>query len=171
MKKAIIIFLTVIYLHCDAQTTTPQVISSAGWYATGNGVELSQTIGEMSMVSTLSVGSIVLTQGFEQPELIYPAGIADFAAGGGALALFPNPAADQFALLYSFAQPGDITVTMYNSLGKKISKDYFDKYIGGDQVLHLSGSDLAPGIYLIKTQFSTPAGDQYVETKKMEIIK
>ena len=172
MKKTIIILIAAaISISSLAQTTSPKVISSAGWYATGGGIELSQTIGEMSMVTTLLGGSTVLTQGFEQPELIYPSGILDFTAGGGALTLFPNPATDHFALTYSFSQQGDLKVSIFNMLGQKVSGDYSDTYMSGEQTLHISGNELAPGIYLVKTLFTTASGEQYEETKKVEILK
>lgn len=48
------------------QTLTPKVLATSGNYATGGGLSLSQTIGE-TFNTTLSNGSVLLTQGQQQP--------------------------------------------------------------------------------------------------------
>lgn len=55
-------FSTVVF----AQTLTPKVLATAGNYATGGGLSLSQTIGE-TFNKTLQNGSLILTQGEQQP--------------------------------------------------------------------------------------------------------
>jgi len=49
-----------------AQSLTPKVLATAGNYATGSGLSLSQTIGE-TFNKTLQNGSTILTQGEQQP--------------------------------------------------------------------------------------------------------
>lgn len=52
-----------------AQTLSPSVISSYGNYSTGPGISLSATAGE-TFTSTLQNGSIILTQGEQQPYIL-----------------------------------------------------------------------------------------------------
>ena len=54
--------------HLYGQKLTPQVISSAGASASGDGVQLSWTLGE-PVVSTFITSNNILTQGFHQGKL------------------------------------------------------------------------------------------------------
>lgn len=70
MKNLLFIGIALIFSNLlQAQSVTPSVISSAGTFLSAGGYTLSQTIGEMSAVSTLGpVGGYILTQGFQQTE-------------------------------------------------------------------------------------------------------
>ena len=57
-----------------AQSVSPEVVASAGNYFEGTGVSLSWTLGELA-TETFSNGSIILTQGFQQPIIISIQGI------------------------------------------------------------------------------------------------
>ena len=69
MKKAIsIFFLFVVLLGSSAfaQTIARSVVSTAGGTLSGGGYSINYNIGE-TLISTLSSGSNMITQGFEQP--------------------------------------------------------------------------------------------------------
>ena len=70
MKKAIsifILFVGVSVLSASAQTIARHVISTAGGTLSAGGYSINYNIGE-PMVSTLTAGSNMITQGFEQPD-------------------------------------------------------------------------------------------------------
>jgi hypothetical protein len=62
-----------IQIKITAQNLTPTVTATAGGYSTGGGSSLSWTIGE-TFITTLQNGNNVLTQGFQQPELLLTTG-------------------------------------------------------------------------------------------------
>lgn len=69
MKNLFLLLLSFMSWNLYAQTLSPTVISSAGGYSTGTTVTLSWTLGELA-TETLSNGSIILTQGFQQPGVL-----------------------------------------------------------------------------------------------------
>jgi hypothetical protein len=171
MKKIITMLLVGLISHFSfAQTTSPQVIASSGWFTSAGGYSLSQTIGEMAMVQTFSQGNTTLTQGFQQADKTNTA-ILDFTESGGAMDLFPNPAIDYFKLNYEFPKEGELTISIYNAIGQKVSADFNDNYSSGQKNLHITTSDLSAGIYYIQATFITTDGEQYKMSKKLEILK
>ena len=67
MKRIqILLTATLISFYASAQSLSPQVIASAGGYASSGGVSLSWTLGE-TFTTTLQNGNNILTQGFQQP--------------------------------------------------------------------------------------------------------
>lgn len=72
MKKNILLLIlnsTLLILHCNAQTVSPQVSPACGGYFEGGGNSLSWTMGE-PVTQTFQNGNLVLTQGFQQPYTI-----------------------------------------------------------------------------------------------------
>ncbi|MCB0402190.1 MAG: gliding motility-associated C-terminal domain-containing protein [Flavobacteriales bacterium] len=69
MKQIFLIIMLALSAMSFAQVTIErQVIGSTGGFSTlGNGSTISSTVGE-PMVQTVSAGSIILTQGFQQPQ-------------------------------------------------------------------------------------------------------
>lgn len=63
-----------------AQDNLPQVLNSTGNYAMVNNYMVDYSVGEMTMVETLSFGGGMLTQGFLQPALV-PSAIGDAGSG------------------------------------------------------------------------------------------
>ena len=70
MKSKIIIFimLCMAAMYSNAQTLTPEVISTAGEQVQAGGISLSYTVGEAGGVTTQTAGGIILTQGFQQVD-------------------------------------------------------------------------------------------------------
>jgi hypothetical protein len=83
-------------LNLQAQKLFPQVISSAGSHATGNGVQLSWTVGE-PVISTLFSGNYILTQGFHQSKLEVTA-LDNVLFPELEISLFPNPVSGSMKL-------------------------------------------------------------------------
>lgn len=87
-KRIRIVFFKVILcmgisFACGAQTLSPSVIPAMGGYYTTPSGSLSWTVGE-TMVQTLTDGSRILTQGFQQPEIQVRTGVLNgpFCQGG-----------------------------------------------------------------------------------------
>lgn len=75
MKNIIISMITLLVpILINAQSVSPEVISSSGDYFVGANGSLSWTLGEIATETFIS-GNIILTQGFQQPITIAIAGI------------------------------------------------------------------------------------------------
>ena len=65
-------FLVSLFVLCifnaSAQLNTPNVIASAGGYASNSNFSNSFTIGEMCAIETAFINGDMLTQGFQQPD-------------------------------------------------------------------------------------------------------
>lgn len=104
-KKLYLLSLMLLGLFvAESQTLSSSVISVAGGYEkTPSGMSLSWTIGE-PIVDPLRSGDLVLTQGFQQPDLKISTAFTDpgFEA---ALSVYPNPASDYLQLETDYEQP------------------------------------------------------------------
>ena len=81
-------------LEVWSQSVSPFVISSAAGQSTSGSVQLNSNAGEL-VVSTLSAGGLLFTQGFLQPE-IYTVSVPE--ENQIAISVFPNPFTDFFTI-------------------------------------------------------------------------
>ena len=98
-----------------AQTLSPQVVASAGRNLSGASGGMDFTIGEVA-TSTLTAGSDVLTQGFNQPNIVIVA-IEEFT-DVYTISLYPNPT-DQFVNVVTNSDD-ELQVHVYNALGQLV---------------------------------------------------
>ena len=73
MNKLKIIFSVtacLFFLGSMAQSLDRSVVATAGNYSTATGISLSWTIGQAGPVQTASTASLILTQGFQQADII-----------------------------------------------------------------------------------------------------
>jgi hypothetical protein len=87
IKRIIILFSVVFPMVLQAQHQ--DVIASSGGLLSGSNGSMSFTLGE-SVVSTFNAGSVILTQGFQQPTLIVT-GIDDGLRPQIDIEAYPNP--------------------------------------------------------------------------------
>ena len=137
MKKQLLIFVVIIcFGNVMAQSLTPQVIASSGNSFSNATGKLDFTIGEV-VISTLSVGGNILTQGFHQPEIKFSS-IEDHHPDF-AFTLYPNPT-EQFVTVES-SQPDDLQVCVFDAAGGAILvSPVFQQKITIDLYLLAAGS-------------------------------
>lgn len=150
---------------------TPQVLSSGGEYIEAADFNVSQTIGEMTAVVTLSSSSLMLTQGFQQGDIKFSVGISEAGGFKGELDLFPNPATTYTRLQYTFPQSGKLEMVIYNTLGQQISERFSASYSEGEQDFLLHTENIAAGVYYVQAVFTAESGRSYPFSKKLEIIR
>lgn len=174
MKKSILfLFVVIVFQTGFSQTLTPTVIASAGNYVAAGGISLSYTVGELAAIQTFKSAndSIILTQGFQQPNDIL-SGILDVEKEAeGAFSVYPVPAATVLWYGYEFNEPGKVEVSMYDLLGQKLPFIFTEAYSSGKQIHNLDCSSFASGTYFLTANFSPNQGKQVVLTKKIEILK
>lgn len=103
----------------SAQSLERQVIASTGGYSEANGVSLSFTVGE-PVIETAVSGSVVLTQGFQQPDDI-TTGINDKPSVTVNYTVFPNPTANTITIDLQSDKNVEVELALYDLGGQRIS--------------------------------------------------
>jgi len=157
MKKAISILFgfLLVPLAAEAQITlAPTVIASGGGYHEADNISLSWTLGEVA-VTTLTGGSMILTQGFQQPF--------DIGVGIGTeemnwnIAVYPNPVEDELRIRFGIEKPGDFLIELQDVTGRVLTQEQHKQILPGE-ILQLNTSGYREGVYFLK--LSTPDRNQ-----------
>ncbi len=112
MKKIILTLLPLAGAALvNGQSISPQVIASAGTHYSAGNAQLSWTIGE-PVITTVSNGSNIITQGFHQ-TLLTTTAVEEQTVAGVNVSVFPNPTADV------------LNINLVNNL-KDLQLDLFD---------------------------------------------
>jgi hypothetical protein len=158
MKLRLVLIAVMNFIICfaRAQSLSPMVVSTSGaFYQNGSGM-LSSTVGEMAMVTTLSSGGSILTQGFQQAF--------DFGVGihppmvNSELVIFPNPTHGTIAVRMPSEFSGGAEVSVFDAIGKLVFKKKYE-VISQATTIHLSLEDLIDGMYLL--EIKTTAENQF----------
>ncbi|WP_257668636.1 T9SS type A sorting domain-containing protein [Parapedobacter tibetensis] len=149
MKR--LLFLTLIIFHCSiivvrAQELVRQVVASTGYSETVGYTIFQYTIGE-AMVSTLQAGDLLLTQGFQQPEVVLSAPnednhfVSDFM-------VYPNPASNVANLEFDLLQGGRVVFQLVNNAGQVVFSTTVNM-LAGRITYTIPVSMYASGLYYI----------------------
>ncbi len=115
MKNILVIIVFLLPLAVFSQTLDRQVIGSAGAYAEAGNISMSYTVGE-AVVATGTSGTIVLTQGFQQPDNMM-VGIESIESGISINA-YPNPTSGEIILDFTVVNPAEFTIEIFDVSGK-----------------------------------------------------
>ncbi len=142
------------------QILSPTVLSSSGAYYSSANSSLSVTIGEMTMVETFTASSIILTQGFQQPE-DFNVGIISVAEPGWNITAFPNPASNYVTVQLNGSAASNVSLSLYDIAGKLVS-DFGSLQNPAGTTLNLS--NLAAGAYVL--HFTSSSHSQNIRLVK-----
>ena len=105
---------------CLAQLSLErQVIGSSGGFSSSGGINLSATTGE-AVIQTASSGTIVLTQGFQQPDETGMVSRHRPLTGSLTYTLSPNPARDHLHLDLQADRNLTVYLRLFDLRGKEI---------------------------------------------------
>ncbi len=145
MKKIILTLLPLAGAALvNGQSISPQVIASAGTHYSAGNAQLSWTIGE-PVITTVSNGSNIITQGFHQ-TLLTTTAVEEQTVAGVNVSVFPNPTADV------------LNINLVNNL-KDLQLDLFDmngkllqarKIGSAESNLQISMNEYARANYLLR---------------------
>ncbi len=94
-------------------------------------------------------------------------GIDDPVALGYNVEVVPNPFADEAKVTFTIPTDGNVSVSLYNTMGIKVASLISSKfYSAGSHTLSLSGMNLASGMYIVRIE----AGP-YVITREVVRVK
>lgn len=112
----IILIISATAAFSQAITIDRQVIGNTGFSVVNGAIVYQYTVGEAA-IATLAQGTMLLTQGFQQPEftaLQYVPQIpyiTDFI-------VFPNPASDYTKVRFNLFVPGNVVMLLVNNAGQ-----------------------------------------------------
>lgn len=155
MKKIILYFLAIVSLEAGAQSLSPTVVASSGGFFSNASGMLSETVGELAAVTTLSSANNFLTQGFQQPS-DFSTGVTTTVSPDFSFAVFPNPSEGLFNVVVHSGKDMSLQLTVYDMLGKKIFQSA-NIISAGKNILQLNLSQRIAGIYLLECLFTNPA--------------
>lgn len=167
MKNSILssAFLLAFTVAGFAQSLSPTVISSSGgFYSNGSGM-LSATVGE-PVVETYSTASVILTQGFQQPE-DFNVSVNDIDAAASGITAGPNPTHGEVQLMFSTLGNLKVRISVYDVAGKVLWRRDEEK-LAGNNVVSLNLSALAAGDYFLEC---VTAGAKDSFAKKITVVK
>ncbi|CAN5336310.1 hypothetical protein BH09BAC1_BH09BAC1_00350 [soil metagenome] len=149
MKRLLVLGLATIGfgVASQAQTLERQVIGSAGGYEVENGYSLSFTVGE-PVVETAINGSLILTQGFQQPDDV-SVGINNVVKIKMDYSIFPNPTMDHITVQLSADKVVEITISLHDIMGRKL--ELMDRTVIVDGIVkqQYDLSNLAAANYMV----------------------
>lgn len=150
MKRFLYLFLLwSLPVSISAQVSLDrQVIGSTGNFSTVSTVSLSSTVGE-AVVATAVSGSIVLTQGFQQPDGTTSVGIADDLRLLVRYTIAPNPTQDIVRVELTTDKPITISLLLMDVRGRRVPVPEQEVQVNGTESTEIDLGPLADGVYTL----------------------
>lgn len=133
-----------------AQSLERSVISAYGASGSNGSIAVDMTVGEVA-TTTISAGTITLTQGFQQPDAAGTSSSAPLPIAILGYRLYPNPAHTQLTVELESVQALRLQLQIMDARGRlvMVNPDLLDLTTGqGEATLDISA--LAEGSYLIR---------------------
>ena len=172
MKRAILLIplALVTAMNVHAQSTGPGTLNATGNTISAGGNEFDWSVGEMTMVSTISAASIIVTQGVLQPSDAAPSGISATSLLSSQLKVFPNPATSIVNVQYSAQDNGTMTYSLMDLSGKVIKAQTMN-VAPGTITEQLNVSEIACATYMLKVTVTTGNASTGSISYKIEKLK
>ncbi|GJQ63383.1 MAG: hypothetical protein SCALA702_24360 [Melioribacteraceae bacterium] len=84
---------------------------------------------------------------------------------------YPNPFNPSTKIKFAVPVDSKVTVTLYNMLGQKVKEIVSQNYSVGLHEVELNASELASGMYIYNISAQGVDGNNFVDTKKMMLMK
>jgi hypothetical protein len=126
-----------------------QVVAPAGAYfeLPGSDFTLSTTVGDI-VIKTVGAGGIILTQGFQQPNLPSdPTKVNTVNAEGIDMLVFPNPFSNQFYAVVNLAKNEKLSFSITDLQGKTVNFEQAVMQGAGKMTYTFNTDNLAQGLY------------------------
>ena len=136
-----------------AQSLDRTVLSNGGNFQTDpqNTLTLSSTIGE-PVVMTQTATTLLLTQGFQQPDAEIVTSVAVTANGNLESGVWPNPFENQLNIWFNSGKSRDLIISLTDMAGRKVLADREINVTQGSSSCTIQLSGFAAGIYLLRIQ-------------------
>lgn len=151
MRKLLpkIIYSVPLFLICSASQAqvvlNRQVVASSGGSGTIQNIQIQYTVGE-PVITPITDGKLLLTQGFQQPEISprLPPGVSPVKS----YVLFPNPAVSVTKIQFDLLANASVGIELINTAGQTIYRQQSELALGRNTVV-IPVNHLAAGIYTL----------------------
>jgi len=137
------IFILGLLFTLAENLSAQEVISAASQSKQVNGYEICWTFGE-PLIETVSNGTTILTQGFNQPNLTVVTAIDELSASDLDVKVFPNPTSD-FVVVHLIPTTINAVLSLYDFSGKLLQQHLIT---GSETCVNLSSYTC--GTYILK---------------------
>jgi len=146
-----------------AQSVSPYVVASTGGFFSNASGMLSETVGELAAVTTLSSANNFLTQGFQQPS-DFNTGLTTVTSTDFSFLVFPNPGEGFFNIIIDADRNESLAVSVYDMIGKIITHAKYFITTGRNQ-FRIDLSQHSPGIYLLECSITNHENGEQSRTQ------
>ncbi|MBL7712873.1 MAG: hypothetical protein JNL13_10425 [Chitinophagaceae bacterium] len=153
--------------NVSAQSISPSVLNASGGSQSIGPNTFEWSVGEMTLVSTASAGSVVVTQGLLQPVQA-PSAIGNTVMSLEELSVFPVPASSVLNIKPAFKQGGSLDLLLLDATGRTIVHSE-TVLKSGTEMQQLNISALANGSYMLNVSYKT-AGTLSHQSYKIQKI-
>ena len=152
MKKLICIFSLLIaggslFAQLEIERS---VIAPGGLYSTGGNLEICSTLGQIEVRTLLSLnGSIILTQGFQQPDNKTTTGVGGLIDIVVDYNIYPNPTERWLQVELNALRPTEIELGLYDIRGRSIGVPSQKHTISGPFEAKFDLGSVSDGFYFL----------------------
>jgi hypothetical protein len=166
--KSLTICLLLFSIYLGAQTLSPVVISASGGFYQAGGVTLSSTIAEMTMVDTYITSSSIVTQGFQQPEILTTL-ISEDSSPKANITVYPNPTNGNCFINFTTSETTSCSVKITSMVGQVILDQLYIAGMG-ENILKVDLSLQSSGIYFLEIRGAKSFENRLVNIYKINLI-
>jgi hypothetical protein len=161
MKRALFFLLMIICIcNISAQSSSPEIVSSAGETFQGNSMQIDWTLGELA-ATIIQSSSLQITQGFHQPNYTITS-VNELPQEIGEIKVYPNPASERIEMKLNFEKNRNVKIQLINFNGRLI----WTTNKNGNQIEQVTEiADLPNGNYFLNFLID---GNKYSQTFKIQ---
>lgn len=150
MKKTFTLFIVLFFFfYSKSQFVAPTVMNTAGRSFKSGYYDFEWSIGELALVGNMTNSDFVITNGFIQSLIQYPAkDNSNNIFADDEIKVFPNPASSYVEINFLTKQRGRIMISFYDGSGKKILTTS-DAYYGVGLIKRIPVSRLPSEVYIL----------------------
>lgn len=149
MKKIITLLLIAVSPGLFAQSHERSVVSSfGGSFSDGSTLSVDHTLGQVVDVTLLS-GSIIITQGFQQPFSTQVVSVSEIISSSD-IVIFPNPTPGQTVIRIAGLPAGSYLLHLFNVLGQLQLTQSLTADPSGNVLVELDLKQFATGTYYLR---------------------
>ncbi|RPH31793.1 MAG: T9SS C-terminal target domain-containing protein [Bacteroidales bacterium] len=160
MKKIFTLILSLALMQAFGQTSPilMQVVASAGGSFSSASLKVDWTLGE-SVIGNLPGTGVIVTQGFQQGNLLGTGVPTEPEFASTNFNLFPNPAINMvYFKIDNKEAKGTFIVDVFDITGRKLLSNNLGQF-NNQETMDMNISSLKSGIYLVKVRIGNFSSD------------